>query len=391
MRKKIFCMILTLVILFSYSLNAIASDNDTEQTIAESKKSFQQLDGKIQSLNSEMASMNVEIDKLTKKLDDNNKSILETEKQIEATETKMEQYRKEIESNQSVLDSRLRGMYKSGLDKNYLSILLGSSGLTDFLNKLSAIEKVVSLDKQLIDELNSKKEALKKTATDLNNKNENLKTLKKETEASLKTLNDKKQEEQALAAQFEKEKESLAAVIEANETKLISHSVSTIDSASPSEADIRNAISTLTSLSSQISTASVKAKAQKYIGLGKDKLSAILASATISRGQTSTNTSVQYKTSYTMSATAYTGGVFTALGLKPTHSSDGLSTIAVDPSVIPLGSKVFIPGYGTAIAADTGGAIVGNIVDLYFNSLDECNSWGRRNITLYIVAYPNEW
>jgi len=67
-----------------------------------------------------------------------------------------------------------------------------------------------------------------------------------------------------------------------------------------------------------------------------------------------------------------------------------LSTIAVDPSVIPLGSKVYVDGYGYAIAADTGGAIKGNRIDLYLNSSSECNSWGRRSVNLLVVAYPGE-
>lgn len=68
-----------------------------------------------------------------------------------------------------------------------------------------------------------------------------------------------------------------------------------------------------------------------------------------------------------------------------------MSTIAVDPSVIPLGSKVYVDGYGYAIAADTGGAIKGNIIDLYLNTSSECTSWGRRPVNVLIVAYPGEW
>ena len=59
--------------------------------------------------------------------------------------------------------------------------------------------------------------------------------------------------------------------------------------------------------------------------------------------------------------------------------------IATDPRFIPLGTKVFIPGYGYAVAADTGGAIVGNVVDLAFNSVGECFEWGRRVVPLYIL------
>ena len=52
---------------------------------------------------------------------------------------------------------------------------------------------------------------------------------------------------------------------------------------------------------------------------------------------------------------------------------------------IPLGTKLYIPGYGYGVAADTGGAIKGNKIDLCFNSLSEARKWGRRTITIKIV------
>ena len=65
-----------------------------------------------------------------------------------------------------------------------------------------------------------------------------------------------------------------------------------------------------------------------------------------------------YLKTLTVEATAYSGHTITAMGTKPVRDPNGISTIAVDPNVIPLGSKVFIPGYGYAIAADTGGVIL---------------------------------
>lgn len=101
--------------------------------------------------------------------------------------------------------------------------------------------------------------------------------------------------------------------------------------------------------------------------------------------------STSYKATYTMEATAYAGDTITATGATPVRNPNGLSTIAVDPSIIPLGSKVYIPGYGEAIAEDTGGAIKGHRIDLFLNSENECINWGRRNVTLHVLAYPGEW
>ena len=118
------------------------------------------------------------------------------------------------------------------------------------------------------------------------------------------------------------------------------------------------------------------------------KAEADTTAETVAETQESSNS---YKATYTMEATAYTGDTTTATGVTPVRNSNGLSTIAVDPSIIPLGSKVYIPGYGEAIAAGTGGAIKGHRIDLFLNSENECNEWGRQNVTLYVLAYPGEW
>lgn len=103
------------------------------------------------------------------------------------------------------------------------------------------------------------------------------------------------------------------------------------------------------------------------------------------------NINPEYISTFIMESTAYTGGTLTATGTSPVRNENGLSTIAVDPSVIPLGSLLYIDGYGYAIAEDTGGSIKGNIIDLYLNSYDECINWGRQNVSVYLIAYPGQW
>jgi 3D (Asp-Asp-Asp) domain-containing protein/uncharacterized protein len=60
----------------------------------------------------------------------------------------------------------------------------------------------------------------------------------------------------------------------------------------------------------------------------------------------------------------------------------GWGVAAVDPSVVPLGTHLTIPGYGTAVAADTGGSIVGNRIDLWFPTCAQAGGWGTRSVTI---------
>lgn len=79
----------------------------------------------------------------------------------------------------------------------------------------------------------------------------------------------------------------------------------------------------------------------------------------------------------TVSATGYSIAGRTATGL-PT----GWGVVAVDPSVIPLGTRLTIPGYGEGVAADTGGNVRGNTIDLWFPTARQAGAWGRRTVTV---------
>jgi uncharacterized protein YabE (DUF348 family) len=76
---------------------------------------------------------------------------------------------------------------------------------------------------------------------------------------------------------------------------------------------------------------------------------------------------------------------YTAIGTIAKRSVNNYSTIAVDPRVIPLGTKVYVEGYGFAIAEDTGGAIKGNRIDVFFNTYGEVDNWGVKNVNVYIL------
>jgi 3D (Asp-Asp-Asp) domain-containing protein len=64
----------------------------------------------------------------------------------------------------------------------------------------------------------------------------------------------------------------------------------------------------------------------------------------------------------------------------------GVGVIAVDPGVIPLGTRVFVPGYGRAVAADVGSAIRGPIIDLWMPSTAAARAWGRRTVTITVYG-----
>jgi 3D (Asp-Asp-Asp) domain-containing protein/uncharacterized protein YabE (DUF348 family) len=91
------------------------------------------------------------------------------------------------------------------------------------------------------------------------------------------------------------------------------------------------------------------------------------------------------KAAISMVATAYTANCYGCSGRTAMGQRAGHGIVAVDPRVIPLGSHLYIPGYGSALAGDTGGAIHGNRVDLGFNSNADAMQFGRRSVIVYVL------
>ncbi|RYG74545.1 hypothetical protein EU245_02560 [Lentibacillus lipolyticus] len=105
--------------------------------------------------------------------------------------------------------------------------------------------------------------------------------------------------------------------------------------------------------------------------------------------------------STTVVATGYTAGV-ESTGKTPDHPNYGItysgvkvkrdlySTIAADLDIYPIGTVMFIPGYGYGVVADKGGAINGNKIDLYYETVEDVYSeWGKKEVEVYIIKKGN--
>ncbi|WP_166636495.1 ubiquitin-like domain-containing protein [Fonticella tunisiensis] len=99
---------------------------------------------------------------------------------------------------------------------------------------------------------------------------------------------------------------------------------------------------------------------------------------------------IPYRRMFKARATAYwavngVGKTYTASGRKAVRNPDGYSTIAVDPSIIPFGTRLFVEGYGFAIAAETGSGIKGDKIDVFFNTYEEARKWAVKYVNVYVL------
>ena len=116
----------------------------------------------------------------------------------------------------------------------------------------------------------------------------------------------------------------------------------------------------------------LKDKQDKVVAVGTKAVKPIQVA---SRGNETGKEIYVIATAYTANCNGCSGTTATGINL---HANPNAKVIAVDPSVIPLGTKVYVEGYGYAVAADTGGAIKGNKIDVFFASKAEAYRWGEK-------------
>ncbi len=260
---------------------------------------------------------------------------------IVTEQQQLQSYRQQLADRQSALDNRLRSSYKSD-DDDYLSVVFGADNFSDFLNKVDAINTIAQSDKDLIASFFNAKQQVQNDLDNLNSQQRELDSLIGSLSTDQQNLLAARQQQQSVVDSLQSQKQANAGE--------------------------------LAQLQSQ--AAGIEAKMntiQQQADVSSDTTGGGNSDASGGGGSQATG-----GTSITVLATAYCLAGTTATGMPV-----GRGVIAVDPRVIPLGSRVHVSGYGDAIAADTGGAIKGNRIDVWL-PCGEAYAWGSRTVTVTI-------
>ena len=127
-----------------------------------------------------------------------------------------------------------------------------------------------------------------------------------------------------------------------------------------------------------VKTETVRDSVNKVVAVGTKVIQ-----QTVSRGTESSSKEFYVtSTAYTAYCSGCSGTTSTGINLKANPNS---KVIAVDPSVIPLGTKVYVDGYGYAVAGDTGSAIKGNKIDVFFPTKSQAYGWGNKKVKIKIL------
>ncbi|MGL5151203.1 MAG: 3D domain-containing protein [Clostridium sp.] len=388
MKNKILCSFIIVTISINTSLPVYATPS-TSGDLNSSRLEFQQVNDDIKKIDNSISKLQSEIYTVNTELSNNKKKISSLENEIYTTETKIATSKEEIKETEELLSLRLRESYKSGITSsvNYIGFLFESNGFSDLIDRLFSVKKLIDLDNKMIKNIESKVSALDNDRKLLEEKKIKTETINTKINDNLKLLRAKEASVLKEKEVLNSKKSLISDQIKENEENLVFNLINVINSSNPSITSLNNAIRDLKGLLPQLTNSSVKNNVQAAISKGEELVE------TLFKGSDSTDPPADgsYLATYTMNASAYYGHTITAMGTVPVRDPNGISTVAVDPTVIPLGSKLYIPNYGYAIAADTGGIIKGMKIDLFMNSYEEAYSFGRRNITVHLISYPGEW
>jgi 3D (Asp-Asp-Asp) domain-containing protein len=238
-------------------------------------------------------------------------------------------------SNRALAD-RLRVLYEQG-DADPMAILLGAQSLDEAVTRLDDLHSAAVQDETVISQTRQARRSLLRLRATLAARQRHLDALAGEAQAAVAQLERTRAARSAYVAQLRAEEQL-------NSTRLTA--VQSRAAAAAHKA---------AQLSAVPSAAAPAPGAPPAVG-----------AAPVAGGRT-----------LTVLATGYSLTGTTSTGLPV-----GWGVAAVDPSVIPLGTHMTVPGYGEAVAADTGGNVGGATIDLWFPSAAKALAWGRRSVTI---------
>lgn len=248
----------------------------------------------------------------------------------EAAQRRLAIARRSLASSSRALSLRLQQLYEQG-DSDPVAVVLGASSVNEALDGLDTINRVANQDKIVMRQTQqARRDYLEQT----------------------RTLSQQERQLTALAQQASQ----TALALEQSRAQRASYIAGLA-------AERRLNSATITGLVQEAQ--SIEAKAR------------LMSAVTPATGGGTAPGSGSVTGTVTVTATGYSMPGRTATGAPV-----GWGVVAVDPSVIPLGTRMTIPGYGEGIAADTGGAIQGNTIDLWFPTLAQARDWGRRTVTI---------
>jgi 3D (Asp-Asp-Asp) domain-containing protein/predicted nucleic acid-binding Zn-ribbon protein len=265
------------------------------------------------------------------------------ERESASTRTRLRLTRRVIAVTRRTIGARARALYESGDINDPLAIMLGATSIDDAVTQLESIRQIATQQNTILRQARQAQAQLLHLKAELAGRESSLERLRSTALANAHSL------EAARSAK-----------------------AGTIHRLTSARALTGRQLAGLSSQATKAATKSVATESQST--------PAQTPTTTSGTAPPPSGGSLQKGQQLTVSATCYCLKGSTASGLPV-----GPGIIATDPSVIPLGTRVYVPGYGNAVAADTGSAVKGLTIDLWVASCAKASAYGRQTLTIKIL------
>ncbi|WP_101961865.1 3D domain-containing protein [Lactococcus cremoris] len=341
-------------------------DADSSQT---------EVNQEIQNFQAQLDSKLAQANKIYSQAQEAQQKVNQSKSKITELETGISETENDVVQLKASVAKQMRAMQANGGGTlSYIDIVASSKNLSDMVMRLTNLHVVLTAESD--------------QAKSLIEKEESLKTMKVKLEESQETLvknqNDYQGQVDALQSNISGLKDKISSnkqLLSEMQAKAAAEQKARDEALAKSVADVK---------AKAAAKAATKAEQEKTKDSSSSESNNSVSTPTPADTNSNTTTNNNNSSSTTsggrtlnVEATAYALNGITATGID---LSKNPICIAVDPSVIPLNSLVEVPGYGIAIAGDTGGAIVGNIIDVHFPSNDQAIAWGRKNIQITVLS-----
>ena len=361
MRKRLLGMTLCLILLVPSIGTVFAEDKKTDYD-AEIKAAQNKASG----IQSELETSLTAVNEVYKKAYASKQAVANGQSKIDDLTRQMTQTDEELKARESVMAEQMRQAQAENVTSSFITTSMSSNNLSDMITRMVSLNTYRQMQNEKVEKLDQLKIVSAKLKSDLESQQAQL---------------------QADAKAYDEEYTQLESKLSSLRTQIAESQAQISDLSSSKAAEEKRQAD---------ATAREKAKA-----VAEPKPSQPTSSEQPSAPAGTRNTGgsspapimpdTPSGNSLTVSTTGYSSDG--ADGMTPGHiTATGIDLwvnpmcLAVDPSVIPLGSMVEVAGYGIAIAGDTGGAIKGYKVDLHFKTTKEAMNWGRRTVTIKVLS-----
>lgn len=377
--------------MFLSSTSAVKAESNDEQ-LNNMQQELQQNNENIQQQEKEKQAVMKEIEGIEKELHSLNDTIAKNKEEQSVIQSKIDETNKQIEQKKEeivalqdkvlmrkdIMKERMVSVQDNSSTNLLVDILVDSQSIGDLLQRMNAVSTIMEADKEI---LSLQEQDLKQIEADKKVIDEKEKALEVEKQKLAKA-------EDAMQEDLNKRQEHLQTVQEkynaiAAELTMAEQEKANIES---------NMKSVQETIAREQAEAEARAKAEADAKAAKEANEKERTEAVNSQPVEDKPASGK---EFYVTATAYTNDplengkqpgehVYTKMGYDLT-ANPNMKVIAVDESVIPLGSRVWVEGYGVAIAGDTGGAIKGHKIDVFMPDKAAAAAWGRRTVRVVVL------